>query len=108
MRLSFGAASVVFGLCFAFDPFSFQQDCLTAPEVHVGRSQIAQAFMIASMVVVIDEPANASLEITRQVVVFQENAVLERLMPTFDLALCLWMVGGATNMSDVLCIQPIR
>jgi hypothetical protein len=23
--------------CVPFDPFSFQQDCLTAPEVHVGR-----------------------------------------------------------------------
>ena len=58
--------------CVPFDPFSFQQDCLTAPEVHVGWCQIAQALMIAPMVVVIDEPANAGLEITRQVVVFQE------------------------------------
>jgi hypothetical protein len=36
--------------------------------------------MIAPMVVVIDEPANAGLKITRQVVVFQEDAVLERLI----------------------------
>ncbi len=93
--------------CFPFDPFSFQQDCLTAPEVHVGRCQIAQAFMIASMVVVIDEPANAGLKITRQVVVFQEDAVLERLMPALDLALCLRMVGRAANVSHVLCSQPI-
>jgi len=64
--------------------------------------------MIASMVVVIDKPANAGLEITRQVVVFQEDAVLESLMPAFDLALCLRMVGRAANMSDALCSQPIR
>jgi len=36
--------------------------------------------MIAPMVVVIDKPANAGLKITRQIVVFQEDAVLERLM----------------------------
>jgi len=43
--------------------------------------------MIAPMVVVIDEPADAGLKITRQVVVFQEDAVLERLMPALDFAL---------------------
>src|SRR5271163_3158902 len=63
--------------------------------------------MIAPMVVVIDKPANAGLKITRQVVVFQEDAVLERLMPAFDLALCLRMVGRAANVSHVLCSQPI-
>ena len=33
--------------------------------------------MIAPMVVVIDKPANAGLKIIRQVVVFQEDAVLD-------------------------------
>jgi ABC-type arginine transport system ATPase subunit len=54
--------------CVPFDPFSFQQDCLTTSEVDVGRCQIAQALMIAPMAVVIDEPADAGLEITPQVV----------------------------------------
>jgi len=48
--------------------------------------------VIAVVVVVIDEPINVGLKIARQVVVFQEDAVLERLMPAFDLALCLRMV----------------
>jgi ATPase subunit of ABC transporter with duplicated ATPase domains len=56
-------ASVLDGV--VFDPFSFQQDCLTASEVHVSRRQIAQALVIASRVVVIDEPTNAGLKITR-------------------------------------------
>jgi len=85
--------------CVAFDPFSFQQDCLTAPEVHVGRRQIAQALVIAPVILVIDKPADAGLKITRQVVVFQEDAILECLMPAFDLALCLRMVGRAANVS---------
>src|SRR5271170_6447891 len=56
--------------------------------------------MIAPMVVVIDKPANAGLKITRQVVVFQEDTVLERLMPAFDLALCLRMVGRAEAVAQ--------
>ena len=28
-------------------------------------------------------------------------------MPTLDLALRLWMVGGAANVSHVFCVQPI-
>ena len=93
--------------CVAFDPFSLQQDCLTATEVNVGRRQITQALVIAPMVVVIDEPVDAGFKIARQVVVFQQDSVLERLMPAFDLALCLRMVGRAANVSYVLCIQPI-
>ena len=79
--------------CVAFDPFSFKQDCLTAPEVHVGRRQIAQALVIASMIVVIDEPADAGLKITRQVVVLEQDLVLHRTVITFDLALGHRMMG---------------
>jgi hypothetical protein len=58
------------------------------------------------MVVVIDEPVDAGLKITRQVVVFQKDAVLERLMPALDLALCLRVIGRATHVVHVLRIQP--
>ena len=63
--------------------------------------------MIAPVVVVIDEPADAAFKIARQVVVLQKDAVLERLMPALDLALRLRMVGRAANVPDVLCIQPL-
>ena len=39
----------------ALDPFSFQQDGLTAPEVDVGRGEIVDALVIAPVVVVRDE-----------------------------------------------------
>src|SRR6186997_814229 len=54
----------------------------------------------------IDELFDVGFKIARQVVVFQQDAVLERLMPAFDLALCLRMVGRAANVLHVLCIQP--
>ena len=43
----------------------------------------------------IDEPADAGFKIARQIVVLQQDAVFERLMPAFDLALRLRMVRGA-------------
>ena len=58
--------------CVAFDPFSFQQDCLTTAEVHIGRREIAQALVVAPVIVVIDEPVDAGFKITRQVVVLSQ------------------------------------
>jgi len=43
--------------------------------------------VIALVVVVIDESADMSFKITRQKVVFQQNAVIQCLMPTLNLAL---------------------
>lgn len=48
----------------AFDPFSFQQDGLTMPEVDVGRGQVANALVVPEMIVVGDEVADLLLEIT--------------------------------------------
>ena len=47
----------------AFDPFSFQQDGLTAPEVDVGRGEIVDALVTAPVVVVRDEYIDLSFEI---------------------------------------------
>ena len=70
--------------CFAFDPFSFQQDGLTAPEVDVGRGKIVDALVIAPVVVVSDEPIDLGFEFTWQIIVLEQDAVFERLMPALD------------------------
>ena len=41
-----------------------------------------------------DEGVNLPFEIARQVVVVEQNAVLQGLMPTLDLSLGLWMIWG--------------
>ena len=46
-----------------FDPFSFQQDGLTASEVDVGRRQIVDALVVAQVIVVGDEGFDPSLEL---------------------------------------------
>ena len=54
----------------------------------------------------IDELFDVGFKIAGQVVVFQQDAVLERLMPAFDLALCLRMAWGAAHMTHVAFVQP--
>ncbi len=86
--------------CLSFDPFSVQQDGLAPSEVDVCRSQIAQALVIAVVVVVGDEGLDLSLEVARQIVVLQQDPVLQRLVPSLDLALGLRVIGGAANALD--------
>ena len=55
--------------------------------------------MITMMVVVGDEPTDAALEIAREEVVLQQDAVLQGLVPTLDFALCLGMVWRSLDLS---------
>src|SRR3954454_4234305 len=90
----------------AFDPFAFEENGLAAPDVDVGRGEIAKALMVAAMIVVLDEGRDLAFEIAGQVVVFQQDAVLQRLMPAFDLALGLGMVGRTADVLHALAVQP--
>ena len=73
--------------CLSFDPFAFEEDGLGSSEVDVGRREIAQALVIAGMVVMSHEGGDLAFEIAGQVIVLEQDAVLERLMPALDLAL---------------------
>ena len=95
------------GDCLAFDTFAFEEDGLGSSEVDVGRCEIAQALVIAGMVVMVDEGGDLAFEIAGQVIMLEQDAVLERLMPALDFALGLRMVGRSADMLDVLLVQPI-
>ena len=90
----------------AFDPFSFQQDGLTAPEVDVGRGEIVDALVIAPVVVVRDECVDLSFEIAGQIIVLEQDAVLERLMPALDFPLRHRMIRRTTRMRVPHPIRP--
>ena len=90
----------------AFDPFAFEENGLAALKVDVGQGEIAEALMVAAMVVVLDEGRDLAFEIAGQVVVFQQDAVIQRLMPAFDFALCPGMVGRTAEMAHALAVQP--
>lgn len=90
----------------AFDPFAFEQDGLAAPEVDVGRGEIVEALVVSAMVVVLDEGYDLGFEVFFEEVVFEQDAVLQSLMPAFDFPLCLRMAGSAVNLVDLVCLQP--
>ena len=89
-----------------FDLFSFQQDGLAAPEVDIGRRGVAQALVVAVIIVVADEGPDLCLQVARQIVIFQKDAVLQGLMPTLDLALGLRMIGSAANVLHIAVVEP--
>ena len=62
--------------------------------------------MVAGMVVVLDEGGDLPFEIAGQIVVFQQDAVLQGLVPALDLALRLGMIGRAANMLHALAVEP--
>jgi len=61
--------------------------------------------VVAVMIIVGDEPLDAGVEIARQEVVLQQGAVLEGLMPSFDLALRLRVVGRVSDMIHALSLS---
>jgi hypothetical protein len=69
------------GDCLSFDPFPFDQNGLAPPEVDVGGRQVADALVIAQVIVVGDEGGDLGFEIARQIIVLEQDTVLERLMP---------------------------
>ena len=92
--------------CFAFDPFSFEQNGLAAPEVDIGGREVFQALVVSLVIVVADELIDLRFMIAGQIIVFQQNTVLECLMPTLDLALGLRMIGSAANVLHISVIEP--
>src|SRR3954467_7989443 len=98
-------ASVLDGL--SFDPFSFKQDGLASAEVDVGRGEIGDALVVSKKIIVGDELADPGFEVARQIVVLQQDSVLQRLVPSLDLALGLGMEWGATDMIKALILQPV-
>ena len=81
------------------DRFSpFYDDCIP-PKVDVGWCDVIEAVVVTVVIVMIDEGADLAFEIARQIIVFQQNPVLERLVPSLDFTLCLWVVWRATDVS---------
>ena len=96
---------VVDGL--SLDALSFFEDGPVSAKVDVGWGQIIDDLVIALGVVVLDEAIDLGLQGTRQIIVFQQNAVLQGLMPPLNLTLGLRVVGGAADMGDLLVVQPL-
>ena len=90
----------------AFDPLTFGADGLSSAEVDIGRREVVDALMVAMVVVVFDEGTDLSFEISGQIVVVEQDAVLQGLMPALDLALRLGMIRSPTHVLHVLALEP--
>lgn len=93
---------------FAFDPLSLFRDLLIAPEVDIGGRKFSEALVVAFVVVIVDEGDNLPFQVPGQEVMLEQDAVLHGLMSSFDLALGLWVVRGATHMLHALFFDAIR
>jgi len=83
---------------FAFDPFSVQHDGLAAPEVDVSRREVAEALVVTPVIIVLDKGGDLNLEVAGKEVVFEQDAVLQRLVPALDLPLRLRMARRASGV----------
>src|SRR5665647_963846 len=92
----------------AFDPFALFEDGFGPAEVDVGWRYVVETLVIAPVVVVLDEGGDLGLKVAGQEVVFQEDAVLQGLMPALDLALGLGMHGSAPDMAHALGLDIVR
>jgi len=63
--------------------------------------------VVASVVVMLDEGFDLAFKIARKEVVLQQDAVLERLVPAFNLALGLRVERCAADMAHAVGVDPL-
>ena len=86
--------------------FPLEQDSFASSVIDISGCEVIQAFMVALVVVGLDEGTQLRLEVAGQIVVFKQDAVLERLMPALDFTLRLWMARGTADMLHFPGLQP--
>ena len=87
---------------FAFDPFSLFDDGFCSAEVGICRCDVFQALVIALVIVVLDERFDLCFQIAGEVIIFQQDAIFQGLVPAFDLTLGLMMERRTADMVHVL------
>ena len=80
------------GECLGLLPFC--QDGRAPSAADISRGEVAEALVIAVVVVRLDKGRDGRLEIALKIVVSRQNAVPEGLVPALDLALRLGVVGA--------------
>lgn len=86
----------------SLDPFALFDDGCCPAEVGVRGCHVGQALVVTLMVVVFDEGLDLGFEVAGQEVVFEQDAVLQGLVPALDLALGLGMARGAAYVAHLV------
>ena len=90
----------------AFDAGPLGEDGFVPAEVGVSGRHVAEAFVVALVIIVLDERFDLGFKVAGQEVVFQEDAVLQGLVPTLDLALGLGMIRRSAHMLHPSIVEP--
>ena len=90
----------------AFDPFAFEEDALSPSKIDVGGREIVEALVISGVIISLDESRDLPFEISRQIIMLQQDSVLERLMPALDFALRHRMIRRTASVPHVLAFEP--
>jgi len=90
-----------------FDASPLSQDGFTATEVDVSWGEVADALVVAMVVVVLDEGGNGGFKFPFEDVGFELDAVLQGLVPALDFALCLGMHPPRRERVSCLCLRGI-
>jgi len=64
--------------------------------------------VVGAAVATIEEGADLAFEISRELVVFEQDSVLQRLVPTLDLALGPPWVRRATDIAHAVVFAPFN
>ncbi len=73
--------------------------------VHVSRRQVIERFVIALIVVMIDEGLDLLFQFTWKVVMLQVYNIFQRAVTALYLALRLRMIAGAPNVDHILLLK---
>jgi len=65
------------------------------------------AFVVASVIVMIDERLDLRLQVCWKKVVLQQDAVFQGLVPSLDLALCLINTSGRVRVFIIRCDEDL-
>ena len=63
--------------------------------------------MVSLVVVVLEEGLDLLFKITAEKLVLQQCPVLQCLIPALDLALRLWMIRSAANVTHPVASEPV-
>ena len=89
--------------CLVFNPFPFLTRCLDCARSKHRQVSDWRCFHGSEMVVVADEVSDLLFEITGQIIVLEQDAVFECLVPALDFALGLRVHERTTGVIHALC-----
>ncbi len=92
----------------SLDPSTLFDDGTGSAEVGIGGRHIVQALVVALVIVVLDERVDLAFEVAGQEVVFEQDAVLQCLVPALDLSLCLRMERCPAHVAHPLGFDVVR